>query len=431
MSRILIRGGRVLDPSQNLDGIVDVLIEGERVVQVGENLPAGDAQIIDATGLWVVPGLIDVHVHLRTPGETHKETIASGTRAAAAGGFTTVVCMPNTRPPLDNPIVVEWLQHKVAQEGLVRVRVAAAITQGLEGRQLSPMLALRNAGVVAYTDDGRPVSDAGLMLRALQMAAQLELPLLIHAEELSLSGQGAMHQGPVADAAGIPGIPSTAESVMVARDLLLAEQTGAHIHILHVSAEQTASLIRWGKSRGIKVTAEVSPHHLLLCDEDVADSGFDPDWKMNPPLRSAADRDALLEALLDGTIDIIATDHAPHHRDDKEVPFQQAAFGIVGLETAFSLLLDALVPGRLTPLKLVELMSTKPARIFKLDGGSLAPGSPADVAIIDPNHQWTVDPSAFLSASQNTPFAGRRLKGKVVGTLVGGRVVYPEPGFIR
>lgn len=424
MSRLLIRGGRVLDPTQKHDGIADVLIEAGRISQIGVDLPAGEARIFDATGMWVMPGLIDAHVHLRTPGETHKETVATGTAAAAAGGFTTVICMPNTKPPLDDPIVLEWLAYKVEREGVIRVHPAAAISIGLEGKQLTPMVALRDAGAVAFTDDGRPVSDAALMLSALRMAAALQRPIMIHAEETALSRTGAMHHGLIADAVGLPGIPDTAESVMVARDLLLAERTGAHVHVLHVSAEQTVSLIRWAKSRGIRVTAEVTPHHLLLCDEDVAAAGFHPNWKMNPPLRSAADRAALLEGLLDGTIDIIATDHAPHHVDDKSVPFQQAAFGIVGLETAVGLILDAMVPKLLPPLRFVELMSTTPARIFGLPGGTLAPGSPADITIVDPNLEWTVDPDGFFSVSRNTPFAGRRLKGKVVATFVAGQPVF-------
>ncbi|HEY8393645.1 MAG TPA: dihydroorotase [Thermaerobacter sp.] len=434
--KVLIRGGRVIDPAQGLDGVCDVLLAGGRVEAIGEGLgdgllagPAETAtdpglEVIDARGLWVVPGLIDVHVHLRTPGETHKETLATGTAAAAAGGFTSVICMPNTRPPLDDPIRVEWLRMKAEREALVRVYPAAAATQGLAGEHLTPYGALREAGAVAVTDDGRPIARAGLMRRVLEYAAAHGLPVLVHAEEPELSAGGAMHEGAVAAAAGMPGIPDTAESVMVARDLLLAERAGAHLHVLHVSAESTASLIRWAKARGVRVTAEVTPHHLLLCDEDVAAAGFDPNWKMNPPLRSAADREALLEAVLDGTIDLIATDHAPHHASDKDLPFPEASFGIVGLETAVGLLLDAFVPDIISPARLVELLSLRPAQVFGLPGGTLRPGAPADVTLIDPDCQWVIDPAGFQSLGRNTPFAGRRVRGRVVRTLVGGRTVY-------
>ncbi|HEY8449402.1 MAG TPA: dihydroorotase [Bacillota bacterium] len=427
MQRLLIRGGRVLDPSQRLDRVTDLLVVDGKIAHIGDALDAEGIEGIDARGLWVVPGLIDTHVHLRTPGETHKETLESGSAAAAAGGFTTVVCMPNTRPPLDDVIRVEWLAERAARSACVRVRIAAAISEGLDGQRLAPLGALHEAGAVAFTDDGRPVADAALMRRALELAASLDVPVLIHAEEPALSRGGAMHEGPVADAAGMPGIPAAAEAVMVARDLLLAEQTGAHLHVLHVSAEQTVSLIRWAKARGIRVTAEVTPHHLLLTDEDVAASGFDPNWKMNPPLRSAADRQALVAGLLDGTLDWIATDHAPHHPDDKTVPFPEAAFGIVGLETAAALILDAFVPAQLEPLRFVELLSTAPARGLGLRGGTLAPGAPADITLIDPEQVWTVDPTAFRSAARNTPFAGRRLRGRVVRTIVGGRTVFAWP----
>ena len=386
--------------------------------------PGDPVEIIDARGLWVVPGLIDAHVHLRTPGETHKETLATGGAAAAAGGFTAVVCMPNTRPPLDDAVRVEWLRMKAEQASPVRVYVAAAATRDLAGREPAPYAALKAAGAVAVTDDGRPIASAGVMRRVLENASAYGLPVLVHAEEPELSAGGAMHDGPVASAAGMPGIPDTAEAVMVARDVLLAERAGARLHVLHVSAESTASVIRWAKARGIAVTAEVTPHHLLLCDEDVAAAGFHPHWKMNPPLRSARDREALLEAVLDGTIDLIATDHAPHHPLDKDVPFPEAAFGVVGLETALALLLDALVPDPIPPARLVELMSCRPARVFGLPGGTLRPGAPADVTLIDPGRSWVIDPGAFHSLGKNTPFAGWRVRGRVVRTLVGGQTVF-------
>lgn len=414
----------MIDPSQEFEGVADLRIRDGRVAELGPDLDPGDAEVIDAAGLWVVPGLVDPHVHLRVPGEEHKETLATGGAAAAAGGFTTVVCMPNTCPPLDDAIRVEWLRLKARAAAPVRVEVAAAVTRGLEGSELTSFADLRRAGAVAFTDDGRPVADAGLMRRALLEAGALGLPVLVHAEEPALSG-GAMHEGAVAAAAGMPGVPAAAETVIVARDLLLAGETGAHVHILHVSAEATVALIRWAKDRGVRVTAEVTPHHLLLTDEDVAAAGFDPNWKMNPPLRSERDRQALVQGLADGTIDVIATDHAPHHRDDKDLPFPQAAFGVVGLETAAALVLDAFVPGVLSPRRFVEAMATAPARLFGLRAGSLRPGMPADVAVIDPDAAWTIDPRRFLSRSRNTPFAGRRVRGRVVLTLVGGRRVFP------
>ncbi|MFO7245709.1 MAG: dihydroorotase [Bacillota bacterium] len=423
MEHLLIRGGLVIDPSQDLEDVLDVRIRGGRVAELGRDLDPGGAQVVDAAGLWVTPGLVDAHVHLRVPGETHKEDLASGGAAAAAGGFTTVVCMPNTRPPLDDVIRVEWLRWKAQEQSPVRVHVAAALSRGLEGTELTAFAELKAAGAVAVTDDGRPVADAGLMRRALVEAAAVDLPVLVHAEEPALSG-GAMHEGAVSAAAGMPGIPAAAEAVMVARDLLLAEALGARVHILHVSARQTVDLIRWAKDRGIRVTAEVTPHHLLLTDEDVAASGFDGDWKMNPPLRSEDDRQALMEALADGTVDIIATDHAPHHRDDKDLPFPEAAFGVVGLETAVAVVLDAMVPGVLSPRRFVEALSTGPAQVLGLEAGSLRPGMPADVTLIDPNREWIIDPARFRSRSRNTPFAGRRVRGRVVRTLVGGRTVF-------
>ncbi|HEY8488337.1 MAG TPA: dihydroorotase, partial [Thermaerobacter sp.] len=367
--------------------------------------------------------------HLRTPGETHKETLATGGAAAAAGGFTAVACMPNTRPPLDDAIRVEWLAYKAAAEAPVRVHVVAAATRGLAGEEPTPYAALKAAGAVAVTDDGRPIARAGVMARVLEGAAAAGLPVLVHAEEPELSAGGAMHAGAVAAAAGMPGIPDTAEAVMVARDLLLAERAGARLHVLHASAAATLELVRWGKARGIPVTVEVTPHHLLLCDEDVAAAGFHPHWKMNPPLRSRRDREALLEAVAGGLVDAIATDHAPHHDLDKDGPFPEAAFGVVGLETALGLLLTHLVPGVLSPSRLIDLMARGPARILGVPGGSLRPGAPADVTLIDPQHRWVVEPDRFFSLGRNTPFAGWTLRGRAVGTLVGGRMVFRLEGY--
>ncbi len=420
---LLIRGGRVIDPAGSVDGVQDVLVENGKIARVGAKLavPQG-AAVIDAAGMWVCPGFIDMHVHLREPGHEYKETIASGTRAAAAGGFTAVCCMANTQPVNDNRAVTDYIRAKAESEGVVRVYPIGAVTRGLEGKELAELAELAEAGCVAFSDDGKCVMNAELYRRAMEYTLPFGAPVISHAEDHTLAHAGSMHEGVVSTELGMQGIPAAAEDVMVARDLLLAELTGAHVHIAHLSTAGAVRLVRDAKARGVRVTAEVTPHHLLLTEDAVRT--FDPNTKMAPPLRTKRDTEALLEALVDGTIDCIATDHAPHALAEKEGEFDAAAFGIVGLETAVALLLDRLVrPGLLPLATLVSRLSRDPARLLGLRGGSLAPGAPADVTILDPDTEWTVDPARFRSKSRNTPFGGFTLTGGPWMTIVGGNVV--------
>ena len=422
---VLIRGGRVVDPSQEFDGQADVLIEHGLVTACGPSVDSPDgASEVDAAGLVVTPGLIDMHVHLREPGQEYKETIESGTRAAAAGGFTAVACMPNTAPVNDDPSVTEFILKQAERAGWARVHPIAAVSRGLEGRELTEFGAQRRAGAVALSDDGRPVWNAALMRQALRYARHFDLPLIQHAEELELSGDGVMHEGRFSTLLGVPGIPGAADDVMVGRDLILTADTGGRYHLAHMSTARSLGLIRDAKASGYRVTGEVSAHHLLLCDEDVFDSGLDPDFKMHPPLRGAADRDALVSGIADGSIDVIASDHAPHHPDEKELDFVAAPNGVVGLETTLSLCLDRLVGKGVVDLsRLVDLLSTAPARLLGIPGGSLVPGSAGDVTLIDLKREVEVDPAAFQCRSRNTPFAGWKLRGASAGTIVGGRVM--------
>jgi len=422
---LVLRGGRVVDPSQGLDGTADVLIEDGAVTACGAGLEAPEeARRMDVSGLVVVPGLIDMHVHLREPGQEYKETIESGTCAAAAGGFTAVACMPNTEPVNDDPSITEFILAQAARAGRARVYPISAVTRGLEGRELTEFGAQRRAGAVAVSDDGRPVWNAALMRQALRYARHFDLPVIQHAEELALSGDGVMHEGAFSTRLGVEGIPGAADDAMVARDLILTADTGGRYHLAHMSTARSLELIRGAKEAGRRVTGEVSAHHLLLTDEDVYDSGLDPDFKMHPPLRSADDRDALVAGIVDGSIDAIASDHAPHHPDEKELDFVAAPNGIVGLETTLSLCLDRLVGKGVIDLpRLVDLLSASPARILGVPGGSLAPGSPGDVTLIDLDREVEVAPAAFQSRSRNTPFAGWTLRGAPAGTIVGGRVI--------
>jgi len=382
---------------------------------------------VSAKGLVVCPGFIDLHVHLREPGREDKETIATGTRAAAAGGFTAVCAMPNTDPVNDNSGITRFIVETARAEGAVRVHPIGAITRGSRGEELAEYGDLREAGCVAVSDDGRPVASARVMRRALEYARAFDLPVVDHCEEPALSERAAMNEGPVATLLGLRGAPPAAESIVVERDVQLAELTGGRLHVAHLSTAAGADAVRRAKARGIRVTAEATPHHLLLTDQVVKDSEYDPSTKMNPPLRSEADRRALVEALRDGTIDAIATDHAPHTVDDKNVEYEEAAFGVVGLETAVSLCLDRLVgPGLLTLPRLVSLLSTSPARAFGLAGGSLAPGAPADVTVLDLDRRRKVDPARFQSKGRHTPFAGWTLKGAAVMTIVGGTVAWDD-----
>ena len=427
--KLVLRGGRVIDPRRGFDAEADVFLVDGVVAGIGTGLAGSggrDVQVVDARGRWVVPGLIDLHAHLREPGQEYKEDIATGTRAAAAGGFTAVCAMPNTTPPNDNRAVTELIVERARKVGVVRVYPIGAITKGLEGESLAEMGELKEAGCVAVSDDGSPVMNAELMRRAMEYARTFDLPLIQHCEDLSLSAGGAMNEGPVATRAGIRAQPASAESAMVARDLELCALTGARYHVAHVSSADSVRLVAAAKKRGLPVTCEVTPHHLTLTDEACAK--YDTNAKCNPPLRGAADVEALREALADGTIDAIATDHAPHSPVEKDVEFEQAAFGMIGLETAVPLVLELVRAGQMSAAAFVTRLSAAPAALFGLPGGTLADGAPADVTVIDPEAAWTVEPAQLRSRSRNTPFAGRALRGRAVLTIVGGAIVYPgEP----
>jgi dihydroorotase len=427
MSRLLLKGGRVVDPAQGLDGAFDVMIGEDTIEEVGPRLSARGAQVLDLKGLVVCPGFIDIHTHLREPGREDKETIATGTRAAAAGGYTAVCAMPNTEPVNDHAGITRSIVEKARAEGSVRVWPIGAITRGQKGEELAEYGDLQEAGCVAVSDDGKPVASARILRRALEYAKAFGLPVIDHCEEPTLAEKTSMNEGPVSAILGLRGVPAAAEAIVVERDVLLAELVGGRIHIAHVSAAAALDAVRRGKKRGVAVSAEVTPHHLFLNDEAVRASDYDTNTKMNPPLRSEADRQAMLAGLLDGTIDCIATDHAPHTVDDKKVEYDQAANGIVGLETAVALCLDRLVAaGHLGLPQLVSLLSTHPARVLSLPGGSLAPGSPADVTVLDLGKKRAVDPKHFESLGRNTPFAGWTLKGWPALTIVAGRVAWKD-----
>jgi dihydroorotase len=424
---MLLKNGRVVDPANGRDGAFDVLIEGGRIARVGRDLSADGAAIVRVpSGVVIVPGLIDMHVHLREPGQEQKETVATGTAAAVAGGFTAVACMPNTTPVNDNAGVTEYILKKAAEANLARVYPIGAVSRGQKGEQLADIAELKRAGVVAITDDGHPVATALLMRRALEYAGMFDVPVIEHCEEQTLKGEGVAHEGFHASTLGLRGIPGEAESIMALRDISLAELTGGHVHVAHMSARQTLDAVRYGKSRGAKVTCEVTPHHFVLTDEMLgAPIAYDTNVKMNPPLREAADRDAMLQGLADGSVDVIATDHAPHHYDEKHVEFDKAPFGITGLETAVALAFDRLVHrGLLSLRRLVELMSLNPARILRVPGGSLAEGAPADITLVAPDLAVTVRAARMKSKSKNMPFEGWQLRGGVAATIVGGRTVY-------
>jgi dihydroorotase len=428
MAKRLLKGGRVVDPVNGRDGGFDVLIDGNRIARVGRDLPIdSDVTVVDIpSGLVVCPGLIDMHVHLREPGQEHKETVATGTAAAVAGGFTAVACMPNTAPVNDNAGVTEYILKKAAEANLARVYPIGAVSRGQNGEQLSDIAELRQAGCVAITDDGKPVATAMLMRRALEYAGMFGMPVIEHCEDQTLKGDGVAHEGFQSSALGLRGIPGQAESIMALRDIALAELTGGVVHIAHMSARQTLDGVRWGKSRGANVTCEVTPHHFVLTDDMLAAPvPYDTNVKMNPPLRENVDRDAMLAGIADGSVDVIATDHAPHHYDEKHVEFDRAPFGITGLETAVSLCFDRLVHAGVCSLsRVVELMSVNPARILRVPGGSLSEGAPADVSILAPDLRVTVSAARMRSKSKNTPFDGWQLRGGVAATIVGGRTVY-------
>src|SRR5580765_7674122 len=424
----LLKGGRVVDPANGRDGVFDVLIDGDRIARVGRDLPieSGTTVVEVPSGFVVVPGLIDMHVHLREPGQEHKETVATGTAAAVAGGFTAVACMPNTSPVNDNAGVTQYILKKAAEANLARVYPIGAVSRGQKGQELADIGELKQAGCVAVTDDGHPVSTALLMRRALEYTSMFNIPVIEHCEEQTLKGDGVAHEGFHAAALGLRGIPGEAESIMALRDIQLAELTKGAVHIAHISARQTLDAVRYGKARGARVTCEVTPHHFVLTDEMLgAPIPYDTNVKMNPPLREAADRDAMLAGLKDGSIDVIATDHAPHHADEKHVEFDRAPFGITGLETAVSLCFDRLVHAGVVSLsRLVELLAVNPAKVLGVPGGSLSEGGPADITILAPDLHVTIDVKNMVSLSKNTPFDGWNLRGGVAATIVGGRLVY-------
>jgi len=424
--KILLRGGRVIDPASKRDETTDVLIDGGKIVAIDRKIREGaaeDATTLNAEGLVVAPGLVDMHVHFREPGQEYKEDIASGSRAAAAGGVTSVACMPNTDPPLDNDALIAQIVKRGIEVGLCRVHPIAAITRGIEGRDITEMMLMRQAGAVGFSDDGRPVVDARVMRRALEYARLTDVPVISHCEETSLSQGGHMHEGAVSTRLGIKGIPAASEDIGVARDVRLAEITGGRLHVCHVSTARSIEVIREAKARGVRVTAEATPHHFTLTDE--ACEGFDANTKMNPPLRSEEDRAAVIQGLIDGTLDAIATDHAPHAEREKLVEFDRAPFGIIGLETSLALAITSLVvPGHLDLPALVRLMSTAPATILGLEAGTLKKGAPADIVVFDPNTSWTFEREDIRSKSQNTPFLGYSLTGRVLLTIREGKIVH-------
>jgi len=425
--KLLLKGGRVIDPGTGKDGELDVLVEDGRLAKIDRNIPPDGVEVIELGKGWIVaPGLVDIHVHLREPGQEHKETIASGAAAAVAGGFTGIACMPNTDPVNDHAGITQFIIKKATDANLARVYPIGAVSLGSRGEQLAELGEQKSAGCVAFSDDGRPVATALLMRRALEYAGMLGVPIVDHCEDPSLKGDGVAHEGFHASALGLRGIPGVAESLMVERDVSLAELTGAHVHICHMSARQSLRAVRAGKERGVRVTCEVAPHHFTLTDEALDGAiKYDTNLKMNPPLREAADRDAMLDGIADGTVDAIATDHAPHHADEKMVEFDRAPFGITGLETAVPLVFDRLVhAGRISLKRAIELLSTNPARVLNLPGGSLAAGAPADIVVIDPERRVTIDAGRHVSKSKNTPFHGWELRGAVAYTLVGGRIVH-------
>jgi len=423
--RVWLRGGRVLDPASGRDGRADVLIEDGCIVAVEDALAGvSDAEVVDAAGLWVAPGFVDLHAHLREPGQEYKEDIASGGRAAAAGGFTAVCCMANTNPVNDDPSVTDYILDRARKDSPVRVLPVAAATKGLAGEVMTEMSALVAAGAVAFSDDGKTIMDSGMQRRVLEYSRLVEKPVMVHAEDQTLVRDGVVNEGAVSTKLGLPGNPAVAEIVHVARDLLLAELTGAHLHVAHVSTAGAVAHVREARARGIHVTAEVSPHHLTLTDE--ATLGYDPNTKMAPPLRGKDDVAACIAGLADGSIDAIATDHAPHAVHEKEVEFTAAPPGVLGFETAFAVVLELVRRGQLTPLQLIGSLSWNAARVLGLAMGRLERGAAADVVLLDPTRRWVYDPAQGFSKSRNSPWAGRELEGRVLATWVGGRLVYQQ-----
>jgi dihydroorotase len=427
--KLLLTGARVIDPSQKMDAVADVLLENGKITEIAPGIAktldtksSGKMKTIDLASMIIVPGLIDMHTHLREPGLEYKETIASGSAAAVAGGFTSVACMPNSSPINDNRSITEFIKRKAAEAALANVYPIGAISKDSAGSQLTEFWDLKEAGIIALSDDGKPVMDAALMRRALEYASSLGLPVISHCEDTNLSGGGLMNEGYYSTILGLRGIPSIAEEAMVARDILIAEFTKTSVHIAHVSTAGSVRLIREAKKRGLKVTAETAPHYFTLTDESL--QGYDTNFKINPPLRCPDDLAAIKEGLADGTLDAIACDHAPHGRTDKEVEFEYAACGISGLETSLGLSLQLIHDGVISWPELIAKMSTNPARILNLPKGTLKSGADADITVIDPQLKWTVDVKAFRSRGKNSPFHGREMKGRAVLTIVGGDIKY-------
>jgi len=429
----LIRNGRIIDPANKRDEIADILISDGKIVSAGSEVREQRSEIeeIDASNLIVSPGLIDIHVHFREPGFGWKETIESGARAAAAGGFTTVVCMPNTSPVADSPSTIAWIKDRAAEVAGIHVLPTGAISKNLAGEELAPIGSLAQAGVVAITDDGRCIQNNELMRRAVEYARMFDLPVLDHCQDYNLVGNGVVHEGYWSTLLGLPGWPGAAEEAMVARNILLAELCDHRIHCQHISAAGSVRLLREARARGVKISGEVCPHHIALTDAAI--ENFDTNFKMNPPLRAQRDIDALLDGIADGTLEILASDHAPHAKFEKEVEFDAAPFGIIGLETELGLFLDLLVHRHKTiglP-RLIEMLTVNPARLLGLEGGTLSFGTPADITLIDPDLEWTVNAETFESTSRNTPFDGWKLKGRAVRTIVGGKTVWASADSLR
>jgi dihydroorotase len=422
MARLLIRNGRLLDPSQDIDAEMDCLIEDGRILGIGTDLPAEGAEFLDAEGAWIAPGFIDIHTHLREPGQEYKEDLASGGTAAVAGGFTQVACMANTDPVNDDPSVTKYILDRAEKDSPAKIRPIAAATRRLEGRVMTEMMALREAGAVAFSDDGATIMDASVMRRVLEYSKLADAPVIVHAEDCHLRAGGVVNEGPISTRLGLPGNPVAAEEIMVGRDIRLAKLTGAHLHIAHVSSAGSVDLIRRAREDGIRVTAEVTPHHLTLTEE--ATMGFDTNTRVAPPLRSTSDTEALRNGLAEGVIDVMATDHAPHASYEKEVEFTEAPPGMLGLETALAVTLELVRENRLTPLEFVRRWSTNPARLLGLEGGTLATGCPGDVVLVNPDREWTYDAAQGFSKSRNSPWTGESMTGRVVATIVDGRLVY-------
>lgn len=426
--KVLIKNGRIIDPANHVDRTADLLVEDGRIARIDQNISGAPnvdvVEVIDAAGQLVVPGLIDMHTHLREPGFEYKETIRTGTMAAAAGGYTTVCCMPNTRPVNDSQSVTEFILHKAATEGVVNVFPVGAITKGSRGEEITEMAELRQAGCIALSDDGRPVMNSVVMRRAMEYAKMFRLLVISHCEDTDLSEEGVMNEGVVSTELGLKGIPNASEDVMVARDIALAELTGGHLHIAHVSTRGSVELIRRAKEKGIQVTAETCPHYLVLTDEAVR--GYHTNAKMNPPLRTRQDIEAVRKGVQDGTLDIIATDHAPHAQEEKEREFDYAPFGITGLETALPVVLNLVEEKVLTLEEAIRKMSSNPAKIIGVKRGTLSIGAVADITVINPNATWVVEAANLKSKGKNTPFEGWKMRGKVTHTLVEGKVVYRE-----